>query len=162
MNYNLEIDETVKYIGMVTSTNYRGDLNVILTTKKVIIERKGIIFKNKYKVLDLINLNNIKFNNKVGVNQNNNNVDIIMYDNNITLTFYNDVEAAEFANILIETKMGKNVVKNILGNGIEKVKNKAKDAVDFVKENPEVVKKAVVAGVNVGLKARGVKIPKLK
>jgi len=44
-NYELQSDEVVLYEGMVTSKEYKGNLQLILTSHKMIFEKEKGLFK---------------------------------------------------------------------------------------------------------------------
>ena len=46
-NYELMADEVVLYEGVVTSKNYKGTLQLILTSQKIIFEKEKGLFKKR-------------------------------------------------------------------------------------------------------------------
>lgn len=58
-NYELLADEVVLYEGAVTSKNYKGTLQLTLTSQKIIFEKENGIFKKERGLIDILPLETV-------------------------------------------------------------------------------------------------------
>lgn len=69
-NYELIDDEVALYEGVVTSKNYKGTLQLTLTSQKIIFEREHGLFKKERELIDILPLDSVKvYNNAAQVKQ---------------------------------------------------------------------------------------------
>ena len=74
-NFELLADEVVLYEGIVTSKNYKGSLQLTLTSHKIVLEKEKGIFKKERELVDVIMLETVKFyNNAAQIKQKNDTV----------------------------------------------------------------------------------------
>ena len=93
-NYDLQSDEVVLYEGMVTSKAYKGNLQITLTSKKIVFEKEKGVFKKERELVDIISLENIKFyNDTAQIKQKGTDVELQTVDKNITLVFSGMLES---------------------------------------------------------------------
>ena len=87
-NYELQSDEVVMYEGIVISKLYKGNLQLTLTSQKMIFEKEKGIFKKEHELIDIILLENIKFYNDVAqIKQKGSDVEVQTVEKKITLSF---------------------------------------------------------------------------
>ncbi len=119
-------DEVVLYRGIATSSEYKGCLNITLTSYKIVIEKEKGFLKKETKLIDSISLEDIKtYNGIIQIKQKGNSVEIQTISKNVILLFSGIVEARKFAGKTIDVATGTTLVKR----GSEKVKN-AFDMID--------------------------------
>ena len=93
-NFELLADEVVLYEGIVTSKNYKGSLQLTLTSHKIVLEKEKGIFKKERELVDVIMLETVKFyNNAAQIKQKNDTVEVQTTDKNIALVFSGMLEA---------------------------------------------------------------------
>lgn len=111
-NYELQSDEVILYEGMVTSNTYKGNLQLILTSQKIIFEKEKGLFKKERELIDIISLENIKFYNETAqIKQKGADVEIQTTEKNITLVFAGMLEARKFTGKIIDTVTGTTLAK---------------------------------------------------
>ena len=59
-NFELLADEVVLYEGIVTSKNYKGSLQLTLTSHKIVLEKEKGIFKKERELVDVIMLETVR------------------------------------------------------------------------------------------------------
>ena len=60
-NFNLQSEEAILYEGIATSKEYKGNLQLTLTSQKVILEKEKGHFKKERELIEIIFLENVKF-----------------------------------------------------------------------------------------------------
>ena len=131
-NYKIEENEVVLLEDTVTYSDYNGNLQLTLTSNKIIIQKeveKGIFKKTKTKnVVDIINLSDIKiYNDKVQIKSKSSEVNIQTFSKNISITFSSILKANKFTTKVIDTITGTTATTR----GVNKIKG-AIDTVDDV------------------------------
>lgn len=139
-NYELQSDEVVLYEGMVTSKEYKGNLQLILTSHKMIFEKEKGLFKKERELVDTILLENVKFyNDAAQIKQKNDIVEIQTITKNITLTFSGMLEARKFTRKIIDTVTGTTPAK--------RVSDKTKGAFNMVDETLGLDTRGTIKGL---------------
>ena len=106
-NYELLADEVVLYQGAVTSKNYKGSLQMTLTSHKIVLEKEKGLFKKELELIDIILLETVKFyNNAAQIKQKNDTVEIQTTDKNIALVFSGMIEARKFTSRIVDAVTG--------------------------------------------------------
>ena len=106
-NYELLADEVVLYQGAVTSKNYKGSLQMTLTSHKIVLEKEKGLFKKELELIDIILLETVKFyNNAAQIKQKNDTVEIQTTDKNIALVFSGMIEARKFTSKIVDAVTG--------------------------------------------------------
>ena len=106
-NYELLADEVVLYQGAVTSKNYKGSLQLTLTSHKIVLEKEKGLFKKELELIDIILLETVKFyNNAAQIKQKNDTVEIQTTDKNIALVFSGMIEARKFTSKIVDAVTG--------------------------------------------------------
>lgn len=119
-NYELEAEEVILYEGIATSKELRGNLQLTLTSQKIIFEKEKGIFKKERELLDIISLEDIKFyNDTAQIKQKGSDVEIQTISKNITLSFSGMFEAKKFCGKIINAVTGTTMAKR----GSEKIKD---------------------------------------
>lgn len=110
--YELQSDEVILYEGMVTSKIYKGNLQLTLTSQKIIFEKEKGLFKKERELIDIILLENIKFyNDTAQIKQKGADVEIQTTEKNITLVFSGMLDARKFTGKIIDTVTGTTLAK---------------------------------------------------
>lgn len=139
-NFELLDDEVVLYEGSVTSKNYKGALQLLLTSAKIVIEQDKGVFKKTRELVDIVELAMVKFYNGVAqIKQHGNNVEVQATAGNIMFTFSNLFEARKFTGKAIDAVTGTTLAK--------RVSDKTKEAFDMVDETLEVDTRGTIRGV---------------
>lgn len=111
-NYELQSDEVILYEGMVTSKIYKGNLQLTLTSQKIIFEKEKGLFKKERELIDIILLENIKFyNDTAQIKQKGADVEIQTTEKNINLVFSGMHDARKFTRKIIDTVTGTTLAK---------------------------------------------------
>ena len=96
-NYELLADEVVLYEGAVTSKNYKGTLQLTLTSQKIIFEKENGVFKKERGLIDILPLETVKvYNGAAQVKRKGNTVEVQTIDKNIVIVFAGVLEARKF------------------------------------------------------------------
>lgn len=144
-NYKLDNKEVILYENNAYYEEIRKDIKLILTDKKIVIEREKGLFKKELKLVEIIPLEDIKiYKGKIQVNRKNNIVVIQTIDKNISILFDKDKSARKLEKEIINAKSGT--------SSLDRGKNKLKKVVNFVKDNKEVV--TVLASLIVAFASR--------
>lgn len=107
VNYELHPEEVVLYEGTVTCKAYKGNLQLTLTSQKVIFEREKGLFKKERELVDIISLENIKsYNGTAQIKQKGSEVEIQTVEKNFTITFSGMLEARKFTGKIINAVTG--------------------------------------------------------
>ena len=106
-NYELHPEEVVLYEGTVTCKAYKGNLQLTLTSQKVVFEREKGVFKKERELVDIISLENIKsYNGTAQIKQKSSEVEIQTVEKNFTITFSGMLEARKFTGKIINAVTG--------------------------------------------------------
>ena len=119
-NYELHPEEVVLYEGDTTCKAYKGNLQLTLTSQKIVFEREKGLFKKERELVDIILLENVKFyNNTVQIKQKGSEVEVQTVEKNFTITFSGMLEARKFTGKIINAvtgttlaKRGSNIIKD--------------------------------------------------
>lgn len=119
-NYELQADEVVLYEGNATSKEYKGNLLITLTSYRVVFEKEKGVFKKEHELIDIIQLENVKFyNDTAQIKQKGSEVTVQTVEKNITLVFSGMLEARKFTGKIMDAVTGTTVVKR----GSDKIKD---------------------------------------
>ena len=144
-NYKLDNKEVILYEGKGYYEEIKKDIQLVLTNKKIVIERVGGLFKKELKLVGIIPLEDIKiYRDKIQVKRQDNTVMIQTIDNNISISFDKDKNARELEREIINAKSGT--------TSLDRNKSRFKKVVNFVKDNKEVV--SVLASVVLAFASR--------
>ena len=119
-NYELHPEEVVLYEGDTTCKAYKGNLQLTLTSQKIVFEREKGLFKKERELVDIILLENVKFyNNTVQIKQKGSEVEVQTVEKNFTITFSGMLEVRKFTGKIINAvtgttlaKRGSNIIKD--------------------------------------------------
>lgn len=118
-NFTLDADEVILHESIVNGNAYTG-LLLTLTSKKIVLEKEKGFFKKERILVQIIELQTIKFYNETAqIKQKGSNVDIQSTTNNITLAFSSPIEARKFTGKIIDAVTGTTLAKR----SSEKVKD---------------------------------------
>ena len=118
-NYELGADEVILYEGTVTSKNYKGNLKLTLTSKKIVLEHEKGFIKKELEVVDILLLESIKFyNGEAQIKQKGNALELQTTQENLSLSFAGMLEAKKFFSKIIDVVTGTTLAKR----GSDKVK----------------------------------------
>lgn len=152
-NYKLDNKEVILYENNAYYEEIRKDIKLILTDKKIVIEREKGLFKKELKLVEIIPLEDIKiYRDKIQVNRKNNIVVIQTIDKNISILFDKDKSARELEREIINAKSGT--------SSLDRNKSRFKKVVNFVKDNKEVV--TVLASLIVAITSKSSEIDNKK
>ena len=144
-NYKLDNKEVILYEGHGYYEEIKKDIQLVLTNKKIVIERMGGLFKKELKLVGIIPLEDIKiYRDKIQVKRQNDMVIIQTIDKNISILFDKDKNARELEREIINAKSGT--------SSLDRSKSEFKKVVNFVKDNKEVV--SVLASVVLALASK--------
>lgn len=139
-NYELQSDEVVLYEGVVSCKEYKGNLLVTLTSKKIIFEKEKGIFKKEKELVDVIELEQVKiYNDAAQIKQKAAEVEIQTIAKNITIVFSGMLEARKFTAKIIDAVTGTTVAK--------RGSNKIKDAFSMVDDTLGLDTRGTIKGV---------------
>lgn len=99
-------DEEIIYEGIVNNNT-----KLTLTNKRMIFEKKRGLFKKKYRVVDTILIDNIKFYRSGGIRQKMSKVIIKTSKKDIQLKCSSVIDAKKIVDGIIYVKTGKNVIE---------------------------------------------------
>ena len=124
-NYELLADEVVLYEGAITSKNYKGTLQLTLTSQKIIFEKENGVFKKERGLIDILPLETVKvYNGAAQVKRKGNTVEVQTIDKNIVIVFAGVLEARKFIS---------NAVNAVTGTTLaHRSSDKIKDAFNMV------------------------------
>lgn len=106
-NYELLADEVVLYEGSVTSKNYKGTLQLTLTSQKIIFEKEKGLFKKERELIDIIPLETVKvYNGSAQAKQRGDTVEVQTVDKNIAIVFSGMLEARKFTSKIVNAVTG--------------------------------------------------------
>lgn len=139
-NYELQADEVILYEGIATSKEYKGSLQLVLTSQKMILEKEKGIFKKEKELVDIIPLENVKtYNNEVQVKQKGTDVTIQTVEKNIIFSFSGMLEARKFTGKIIDAVTGTTLAK--------RSSDKIKDAFNMVDDTLGLDTRGTIKGV---------------
>lgn len=124
-NYALMADEVILYEGVVTSKNYKGTLQLILTSQKIIFEKEKGLFKKERELIDILPLETVKvYNDAAQVKQKGDTVEVQTVDKNIAIVFSGMLEARKFTGKIVDAVTGTTLAR--------RSSDKIKDAFNMV------------------------------
>ena len=139
-NYELQSDEVILYEGVVTSKAYKGNLQLTLTSQKIIFEKDKGLFKKERELVDIIPLENIKiYNETAQIKQKGSDVEVQTVDKNVTLVFSGMLEARKFTGKIVDAVTGTTLAK--------RSSDKIKDAFNMVDETLGLDTRGTIKGV---------------
>ena len=139
-NYELIDDEVALYEGVVTSKNYKGTLQLTLTSQKIIFEREHGLFKKERELIDILPLDSVKvYNNAAQVKQKGNTVELQTVGKNVPIVFSGMLDARRFTAKTIEAVTGTSAAR--------RASNKIKDAINLVDDTLELDTKGTIKGI---------------
>ena len=139
-NFELLADEVVLYEGIVTSKNYKGSLQLTLTSHKIVLEEEKGIFKKERELVDVIMLETVKFyNNAAQIKQKNDTVEVQTTDKNIALVFSGMLEARKFTGKIVDAVTGTTLAK--------RSSDKIKDAFGMVDDTLGLDTRGTIKGI---------------
>ena len=139
-NFELLADEVVLYEGIVTSKNYKGSLQLTLTSHKIVLEKEKGIFKKERELVDVIMLETVKFyNNAAQIKQKNDTVEVQTTDKNIALVFSGMLEARKFTGKIVDAVTGTTLAK--------RSSDKIKDAFGMVDDTLGLDTRGAIKGI---------------
>lgn len=139
-NFELLADEVVLYEGVVTSKNYKGSLQLTLTSHKIVLEKEKGVFKKERELIDIIMLETVKFyNNAAQIKQKNDTVEVQTTDKNITLVFSGMLEARKFTGKIVDAVTGTTLAK--------RSSDKIKDAFGMVDDTLGLDTRGTIKGI---------------
>lgn len=149
--YELHSDEVILYEGAVTSKSYKGNLQLTLTSKKIVLEKEKGLFKKERELVDILSLENIKFyNDAAQIKQKSDTVEIQTIEKNVAFVFSGMLEARKFTGKIIDTVTGTTLGKRSA--------SKVKGAFDLVDETLGLDTRGAIKGlVENGLKGTLIK-----
>ena len=140
-NYELQSDEVVMYEGVVTSKAYKGNLQLTLTSKKIVLEKEKGLIKKERELIDVIALENIKFYNETAqIKQKGAEVEVQTVEKNITFVFATGMlEARKFSGKIVDAVTGTTLAK--------RSSDKIKSAFNMVDETLGLDTRGTIKGV---------------
>ena len=139
-NYELQSDEVVLYEGTVTSKAYKGNIQMTLTSQKIIFEREKGLFKKERELVDIIMLENVKiYNDTAQIKQKISEVEMQTVEKNLTLEFSGMLEARKFTGKIVDAVTGTTLAK--------RGSNKIKDAFSMVDDTLGLDTRGTIKGV---------------
>lgn len=139
-NFELLADEVVLYEGVVTSKNYKGSLQLTLTSHKIVLEKEKGVFKKERELIDIIMLETVKFyNNAAQIKQKNDTVEVQTTGKNITLVFSGMLEARKFTGKIVDAVTGTTLAK--------RSSDKIKDAFGMVDDTLGLDTRGTIKGI---------------
>lgn len=106
-NYELLADEVILYENVVRCKVHRGNLQLTLTSKKIVLEKEKGLLKKEREVVDTIPLESIKkYQEAAQISQKGTEVNIQAIEENLVLEFANKLEARKFAGKAIDAATG--------------------------------------------------------
>lgn len=106
-SYELSADEVILYKGTVTSNDYKGTLQLTLTSQRLIFEKEKGLFKKELELADVVPLGSVKeYNGSVQIKQKSDTVEVQTTEKNITIIFSGMLEAAKFTKKAVDAVTG--------------------------------------------------------
>ncbi len=139
-NYELQPDEVILYEGTVNCNEYKGNLQLTLTSRKIIFEKEKGIFKKEKELVDVVTLEQVKiYNDTAQIKQKASEVEIQTIAKNLTIIFSGMLEARKFTGKIIDATTGTTVAK--------RSSNKIKDAFNIVDDTLGLDTRGTIKGV---------------
>ena len=139
-NFELKADEVVLYEGNVTSNTAKGNLQLTLTSQKIVFEKEKGLFKKERELTDMIPLEDIKFyNDAVQVKQKGSDVEIQTISKNITVSFSGMLDARKFTSKIVNAATGKTLAR--------RSSDKIKGAFEMIDDTLGVDTRGTIKGV---------------
>lgn len=124
-NCEIESNEVILYEDIVTYSEFKGTLQLTLTSQKIIFEKEKGIIKKEKELVDIINLEDIKiYKNKAQIQQKGLEVIIQTINKNIKISFNGIFKANKFVTKIVDTITGTTIT--------ERSTNKIKGAINTV------------------------------
>ena len=102
-NYELLANEVVLYEGVVTSKNYKGTLQLTLTSQKIIFEKEKGLFKKERELIDILPLDSVKvYNDATQVKQKGDTVEVQTVSKNLSIVFSGMLDARKFTAKIVD------------------------------------------------------------
>ncbi len=153
-NYELDSNEVILYEDVVTHNDFKGVLQLTLTSQKIIFEKEKGILKKEKELIDVINLEDIKiYNDKVQIGQKGLEVAIQTINRNIKLSFYSIFKANKFVTKIVDTITGTTITKR----STDKIKGAIDTVDDVLGINTRDTLKGVVENGIAGTLLKGIK-----
>lgn len=110
-SYQLKKDEVIVYEGFVKFGKMNSNVKFTLTSRNMIFEKRGGMFKKKLRVIENIQIDKIKmYKNKVQIKQKKSRIIIQTFDKNIEFTCNGIFEAKKIITEIINIKTGSNLL----------------------------------------------------
>lgn len=139
-NFELHADEVILYEGSATSKNYKGSLELTLTSTKIVIEQDKGVFKKVRELVDVIELASVKiYNDAAQIKQHISDVEIQTTVGNIAFTFSGILEARKFTGKVVDAVTGTTLAK--------RVSDKTKGAFEMVDDTLGLDTRGTIKGV---------------
>ena len=139
-NYELQPDEVILYEGTVNCKEYKGNLQLTLTSRKIIFEKEKGIFKKEKELVDVVTLEQVKiYNDTAQIKQKASEVEIQTIAKNLTIIFSGMLEARKFTGKIIDAATGTTIAK--------RSSNKIKDAFNIVDDTLGLDTRGTIKGV---------------
>lgn len=140
VNYELHPEEVVLYENDVTCKAYKGNLQLTLTSQKIVFEKEKGLFKKERELIDIILLENVKFyNDTAQIKQKGSEVEVQTVDKNLTIAFSGMLEARKFTGKMINAVTGTTLAK--------RGSNMIKDAFTMVDDTLGLDTRGAIKGV---------------
>lgn len=152
--YEIELNEVILYEEVITYSDFKGDLILTLTSKKIIFEKEKGKLKKSRELIDIINLSDIKmYNNKPQVTHKTNEVSIQTINKNIKIYFNNIFKPSIFISKIIDVVTGTTITER----NVNKIKDAINNVDDVLGINPKDTLKSVVENGIAGSILHGIK-----
>ena len=139
-NYELLADEVVLYEGIVTSKNYKGTLQLTLTSQKLIFEKEKGLFKKERELIDTVPLDSVKVYNGVAqIKQKSDTIELQAVDKNVSIVFSGILEARKFTGKIVDAVTGTTLAR--------RSSNKIKDAFNMVDDTLGLDTRGTIKGI---------------
>ncbi len=139
-NYELLADEVVLYEGVVTSKNYKGTLQLTLTSQKLIFEKEKGLFKKERELIDTVPLDSVKVYNDVAqIKQKSDTVEVQTVDKNVSIVFSGMLDARKFTGKIVDAVTGTTFAR--------RSSNKIKDAFSMVDDTLGLDTRGTIKGI---------------
>lgn len=139
-NIELLADEVVLYEGTVTCKQYKGNLQLTLTSQKLVFEKEKGLFKKERELIDIIPLDTVKFyNDEAQIKQKGDTVEVQTVAKNLTITLSGMFEARKFSGKITDAVTGSSLAK--------RSSSKIKDAFDMVDDTLGLDTRGTIKGL---------------
>ena len=139
-NYELLADEVVLYEGVVTSKNYKGTLQLTLTSQKIVFEKEKGLFKKERELVDILPLESVKVYNDVAqIKQKSDTVEVQTVDKNVSIVFSGMLDARKFTGKIVDAVTGTTLAR--------RGSNKIKDAFNMVDDTLGLDTRGTIKGI---------------